>query len=360
MRSKIFSIIILLCFQINASAQLKPGFDWQEYHDMFILCIKNFYKHEASILPDPAPYHLVYESPYIGLDNKWQLYVHNDQPLAAISLRGTTASAESWLANFYSAMIPARGTIRLNKERRYDYSFAVHPNAAVHAGWALCALALSDDILPKMDSLYRAGIKDFYITGHSQGGALSTLLTAYLKELQAAGKLPADIQIKNYASASPKVGNEYFAHEYKIKTADFGAFNVVNVEDWVPQTFITVQKPEDYNAVSIFQNFQNGAVNGSIIQRLLMKTLYKKVKKPLNKAQKRFEKYFGKYIHKQIIKYLPELEMPAYFHSSHYIAAPHVIPMIGELRQNTDGLPLMHFHNASSYYNLILQNLKSP
>lgn len=355
--SGIFILIVL--FTNNVKAQLKPGFDWQEYHDLFILCMKNFYPRESKDLPEPADFKLTYSSAPMGLDNKWQLYIHHSKPLAAISIMGTSAAPESWIANYYSAMIPAKGVIKLNKEKTIDYSFANHPSAAVHAGWAVCALSLANDILFKIDSLYKKGIKNFYVTGHSQGGALSTLITAYLMELQINEKLPKDIYFKNYASASPKPGNEYFAHDYKLKTSEYGAFNVVNVDDWVPQTFITVQKLEDFNRINIFKSFEEDSGNASLLKRIFMNRLYKKVRNPLNKAQRRYEKYFGNYIFKQVKNYLPELEMPDYFHSTYYIAAAHVIPMQGE-PDTTEDLPLMHFHGPKAYYKLILENLRTP
>jgi len=47
-------------------------------------------------------------------------------------------------------------------------------------GWLLSTAYLSKDILPKIDSMYKSGIKDFILMGHSQGGAINFLLTAHL------------------------------------------------------------------------------------------------------------------------------------------------------------------------------------
>lgn len=368
--NKLFLMKYLIAFFISitgfisAEAQIKKGFDWKEYHDMFILCMKNFYAFEAGGLPEPDVFKLTYSSPSMGLDNKWELYTHHSEPIAAISIRGTSANDESWLANFYSAMIPARGTLQLSDSAIFNYSFSNHPQAAIHSGWAISVLSLSEDILYKIDSLYKKGIHQFFITGHSQGGAISTLLTAYLQQLQLQGRLSKNIILKNYASASPKPGNEYFSHDFKLKNETYGAFNVVNVDDWVPQTFLTVQRVEDYPEINIFKSFENSIDNASLLKRVFMNSLYKKLKKPLNKSQKQYQKYFGKYIYKEVKKHLPQLIMPEYFPSAYYTAAAHVIPMQGNeeyyKKHPVAEAGLMNFHNTQAYYDLILKKLNTP
>lgn len=88
-------------------------------------------------------------------------------------MRGTTEKPESWLANFYAAMVPAKGEIKLNDTEIFRYQLATNPKAAVHIGWLLGMAYLSKEIAPKIDSLCKTGIKEFLIMGHSQGGAIS-------------------------------------------------------------------------------------------------------------------------------------------------------------------------------------------
>ncbi|HPN72156.1 MAG TPA: hypothetical protein PLZ32_21680, partial [Saprospiraceae bacterium] len=72
--------------------------------------------------------------------------------------------------------------------------------------------------MPKIDSLYKTGTKEFLIMGHSQGGAIAYLMTSYLYNLQQLGQLPIDIKFKTYCSAAPKPGNLYYAYEYEAMT----------------------------------------------------------------------------------------------------------------------------------------------
>ncbi len=58
----------------------------------------------------------------------------------------------------------------------------------------------------------KAGIRNFYLLGHSQGAAINFLVTAHLRHLQKTGRIPADVRFKSYRSAAPKPGNLYFAY----------------------------------------------------------------------------------------------------------------------------------------------------
>src|SRR5690606_37934119 len=109
------------------------------------------------------------------------------------SVRGTTEKAESWLANFYAAMVPAKGELHLSNDDIFKYNLASNPKAAVHVGWLLGTAILSKEIVPKIKEQYQKGTKSILITGHSQGGAICYLLTSYLYSLQLSGELPKDI-----------------------------------------------------------------------------------------------------------------------------------------------------------------------
>ena len=151
----------------------------------------------------------------MGLENRWDLWISSDS-VAAISIRGSVAKALSWMANFYAGMVPAQGSLTLGDTIRYKLTD--NQAAAVHAGWLTSTLFLAADILPKIDSCHNAGIKDFIVTGHSQGGAISFILTTLLYQKQEENKIPADIRFKTYCSAAPKPGNTQFAYEYENMT----------------------------------------------------------------------------------------------------------------------------------------------
>ena len=83
----------------------------------------------------PDSYAFNYRSPQIAFDNIWDLWFHKTQPIAVISVRGTIRTGASFLANFYAAMIPAKGEIALEDDLTFQYELAQNPKAAVHVGW---------------------------------------------------------------------------------------------------------------------------------------------------------------------------------------------------------------------------------
>lgn len=99
-----------------------------------------------------------------------------------INYRGSTANMFSWVENCYSAMIPAKGTIKVN-DSLHKYAFSVDQKSDVNAGYALTIVILSDKILEQIRNLNQKGIYDIIITGHSQGGALATMTRGYLENL---------------------------------------------------------------------------------------------------------------------------------------------------------------------------------
>ena len=109
-----------------------------------------------------------------------------------------------------------------------------------------------------MDSLLFAqidrGKKEFFITGHSQGGALAYLLTAHLLIMQENGIIPSDVRFKTYCSAAPKPGNLYFAYYYEKMTQQGWAYNTVNALDWVPESPFSIQTVNDFNAINPFRD----------------------------------------------------------------------------------------------------------
>ena len=217
MKTHLILLSLLLCITLSAQ-QLKPGFDKEEYRDLMHISARttanpNYFKD----FPESTSFKMLYQSEAIGLDNLWDLW-KNDKQVAVISIRGTTLKLESWLANFYAAMVPAKGSLKLNDDEIFNYQLAKNPKAAVHIGWLVSTAFLSKEIVPKIDSLYKTGTKEFLIMGHSQGGAIAYLMTSYLYNLQQLGQLPIDIKFKTYCSAAPKPGNLYYAYEYEAMT----------------------------------------------------------------------------------------------------------------------------------------------
>lgn len=280
-------------------------------------------------LPAPASFHRVYRSQETGLKFAWDLWT-NEQHQAVLNVRGSTKDRESWMANFYSAMVPAKGELVLSKTETFSYELSSDPKASVHTGYLLSVAFLSKDIVPKIDSLYHKGTKNIFITGHSQGGGVCYLLTAHLYHLQKLGKIPADIRFKTYCTAAPKPGNLYFAYSYEAMTQGGWAYNVVNTADWVPEVPFSVQTVNDFNTVNPFSGAKKAIKKQKGGKKLLIKYIYKQLSKHPLKAQKKYEKFLGRFLYKGIKKELPDFQEPVYAHDNNYVRTGHTIVLLAD------------------------------
>lgn len=310
-----------------AFCQLSPGFNRQEYVDLMKVSAQFGDSGYAAKLPPPEGYKILYRSPVMGLDNRWDLW-RTSNGIPVISIRGTTAKEISWTANFYAAMVPASGEMQLSSSEKFQYKLAESERAAVHVGWLTCTGFLVKDMLPKIDSCYKAGNRAIYIVGHSQGGAIAFLLNAYLHSLQKQNILPADLQIKTYCSAAPKPGNLYFAFEYEAMTQQGWAFNVVNAADWVPQTPFSVQTVDDFATINPFTGAKGFIKKQGWPKRWALNYAYGRMTTPSRKARKNYKKFLGNFVSKSIKKYLPGYQPPAYFNSNDYVRTGTTITLL--------------------------------
>lgn len=367
MRSKksfTWTLLFTLLFTVPLFGQkLKPGFDKEEYRElMYISARTGAMSSEYYInIPEPENFKMVYRSVTMGLDNLWDLWTDHHHT-AVISIRGTTDKPESWVNNFYAAMVPAKGELKLSPTDVFKYELASNPKAAVHVGWLLSTAYLSKDILPKLDSLYKTGTKNILIMGHSQGGAIAFLLTSYLYSLQHQNLIPSDIRFKTYCSAGPKPGNLYYAYEYEAMTREGWAYNVVNAADWVPETPMSIQTLNDYNRTNPFVNAKAIIKQQKLAQRIALRHVFNKLDKPTRKAQKNYEKYLGKMTSKLVTKSLVEFNPPHYYKSNHYVRTGVTIVLLPDAAyyalfpEDPKTLFVHHFHQAYLY--LLDKNIK--
>lgn len=312
---RIFAAMMLAC-----SVQAGYGqFDAVEYLDLVDVSRSTHARDSSS--PSrrglTRTYMRLYRSPEMGLLNRWELWMRDDGA-AVISLRGTVQQQASWLENFFAAMLPAAGTIRVDDTTAFEYRLSADPAAAVHAGWLLGLAHLAPDIVPRLDSLCRQGIRRVIIFGHSQGGALACLLTSYLHYQKTAGRLPVDLFVKTYASASPKPGNTYYAYDYEHITAEGRGFTVVNTADWVPETPGSVQTFGDLRPDSPLGDAETLLGRQPWPVRPVLRSVYRKLRKSPERTLAMFQRNFGHRIHRQIRKFLPHLPEPAYAATYHY------------------------------------------
>jgi hypothetical protein len=313
--------IAVLCFSFPARTQdtrLHPGFIKEEYLELLKVSSRQGDTLYNAALPAPQRFHRVYRSPVMGLDNRWELWLAPDST-AAISIRGTTRKQDSWIENLYAAMVPATGSLQLSRDFKFDYSLSTHPRAAVHAGWMIGTAFISRDLLPRLDSLQQAGIRDVLIIGHSQGGAIACLLSAYLAELQTAGRISNRIRFKTYASAAPKAGNLYFAYDLENKYKGGWAFNVVNGADWVPEAPFSIQTLNDFNPSNPFTQVDAALKKLPFTKRIAARYVYNNLRKPTDKARRKFQRFLGKSVGGEVRKYLPEFVVPDFFPSCNYV-----------------------------------------
>ena len=275
-------------------------------------------------LPAPKSFRRAYRSQEMGLQFCWDLWTSENQQ-AVLNVRGSTKDQQSWMANLYSAMVPAKGQLNLSKTDTFPYELSSDPKAAVHVGYLLSIAYLSKDMLPKIDSIYNKGIKNIFITGHSQGGGVCYLLTAYLYNLQKHGKIPADIRFKTYCTAAPKPGNLFFAYSYEAMTQEGWAYNVVSTADWVPEVPFGVQTVYDFSTVNPFSGAKKIIKKQKGPKKLILKHVYKQLSKHPLKAQKKYEKFLGRYLYKGIKKELPDFEEPIYTPTNDYVRTGHTI-----------------------------------
>ncbi|CCH00824.1 lipase class 3 [Fibrella aestuarina BUZ 2] len=348
----------------SAPAQsLQSGFDKAEYIELLKVSAQFGDSTYIANFPKPQRFKPVYRAAVVGLDNLWDLWSDGGNT-AVINLRGTTANSASWLANFYAAMVPAKGELQLADNDRFTYHLADNPRAAVHVGWLVGMAFLSRDILPKLDSSYRRGTRNVLIMGHSQGGAIAYLLTAHLYNLQRQGKLPADIRFKTYCSAGPKPGNLYFAYDYEALTQAGWAYNVVNSADWVPEVPFSIQTVNDMNTTNPFAGADQTIKKQPFLKRLVLRKVYNDLSKPALQAQKNYQKYLGNVASRTVKKSLNGYVAPDYYNSNHYVRTGAMVVLLADstyyhrFPDSADKVFTHHFHPPYLY--LAENNLSAP
>lgn len=363
MRQLSFLLLLLCSFTAKTQTILQPGFDPAEYADLLSIAF------HGSSIPDSLEritkkdrYQLEFKSPEVGLKNRWSLYLREDN-IAVINIRGTVKNATSWSANFYAPMIAATGSLQLNDSTVFTYQLAENPGAAVHAGWTIALGHLAPTITENILSLYKnKGVRQFIISGHSQGGAIAFLTRSYLHYEQQKGSIPKDIVLKTYCSAAPKPGNQNYAYDFDFITRGGWALTVVNAYDWVPESPFSIQTLNDFNPANPMADIKNILKQQKFLLRVAGNTVYNKLERKPRKAQRKYEKYLGEKLFKMgIRKALPQLKEPEYIHSSNYMRAGTPVILMPDVtyRQKFpgDGKDKAFIHHLYSAYSYLLKQV---
>ncbi len=342
---------------------LQPGFNKAEYAELLRVSahqVDTSRWHHYNI-SQPTDFTLAYRSPITGLDNRWDLWVNKEHTIATISLRGTTASSVSWLENFYAAMVPAKGELQLNDSTTFKYQLADNDKAAVHVGWLVGLSSMANGITSKIDSCYKTGIHNFYILGHSQGGAIAYLLTSYLHYQQQNSAIPKDITFKTYCSAAPKPGNLFYAYDYESYTTNGWAYNVVNSADWVPQTPIAIQTLDDFNTTNPFVNAKAIIRKMKFPGNIILRHAFNRLNRTTRKGRDTYQKYLGNVVYKFVRKTLPQLKKPDFYQSMQYERAGNYIVLNANAeyyKKFPDSDKKIFIHHNFDAYLFLLQKLQ--
>jgi pimeloyl-ACP methyl ester carboxylesterase len=303
----------------NLVAQLRPGYNFDEAREFLKINFQFIDSIYLDSVPAPQRFYHTYRSPDLGFDNSVDFWRSDDTEIGCLSFRGTTGSFESWASNFYSSMIPAKGQIQLPNGFQYNYCFAQDSLAAVHEGWTISIAYMWQQIDSLVEDFVAQGGRDLVIAGHSQGGALATMVSAQFQQLKLQGKLPEDLRLKTYTVAAPKSGNLFFAYEYEHLTQFGWSFNTVNPLDWVPTTPFTVTTTRDFNRINPFANAMKSMNGLPMLPQMYLKHAFRKMDRPTRKSHKRFEKYLGNRLKRMLLKKKEGLVIPKSVKSFAYV-----------------------------------------
>lgn len=313
-------------------------------------------------IPEPHGWHMVFQSRETPLFNRWALWIGPDST-GLISIRGTVMKTASWLENFYAALVPAHGSLRLDDSTRFSYRLASLPGAAVQAGWLLALAGLAPSILSQIRDWNSRGVRNFLIAGHSQGAAIACMLRSYLYYLPPT-ELPEGIRFKTYESAAPKPGNRVYADDFDFITRGGWAFRVVNTDDWVPGSPLSLQTLGDFNPANPFAGIPGSLRKMNFLARIYLGYTFRVLNRSSTRSARKFRKVLGHRVFRQIRRILPGFREPGYSASMDYAAAgdPIILPPYPGYEKDFrfKGHNVFVYHSLQAYYELLIHDYQLP
>lgn len=242
-------------------AKISPGFDFDEMRTLLEIAQQAYVgippTPGAPPVPDP-PSNWQLDTSYTPsgptvLSNFWQVWNNQDQPNQyAIAIRGTVQTAPSILEDLLFPLMKARVSLSLEAcglSTDLDLFLARDEGdsavvAGVHVGFTLGLLSI---LFTTNKPLFLTLLElpadaEIYITGHSQGASVATLLTSFVRHSSLLSKLYSSRVYKTYVFAQAQPGNDHYAYDYdQVGSVPGYAFTAASTQDWVPQVPFTLQ-----------------------------------------------------------------------------------------------------------------------
>ncbi len=251
---------------------LQPGFDFNEARAMIALSQAIYDSPSPTPVQPPSPQSVGWSKvdslspgkPTL-LDNFWQVWKNdNNSSQYAIVVRGTVETAPSILADLLFPLVDARMDLAITVGgTKYDIPFHLARDeagsaviAGTHLGFTLSLLLmLTTTDRPLLSTLAFLAAKkalgediEIYITGHSQGASIATLLTSFVRHASGVFAPIAKPEYKSYVFAPAKSGNDHYGYDYDFIAGVKGlGWTVVSTQGWVPQVPFTLEGPWDIN-----------------------------------------------------------------------------------------------------------------
>ena len=193
---------------------------------------------KETVIPDP-------------FDNAWALWRKQDAGanVYAIVIRATIPKDVSILEDILADSVAANGALDLGGGKFLPLQLAGKDvaGAAVHSGfvWGMAVLLFHQE-LGILGHLEPMAAGDIFITGHSQGAAIATLMHSFFVYAAAASDPKyawlKGRSFKSYVFAQPKPGNWQYAMDLARLAGNAGAPHTINnALDWVPQVPFALQ-----------------------------------------------------------------------------------------------------------------------
>lgn len=319
-------------------------------------------------------------------NNGWQFWQKGQSDVYAIVIRGTESNRQSISQDAIATSISANAILEVGTAddgKRYwlPLVLASTPQAETDLGFTYGAATLlfhrDDGILATLRERNPKPGSKIFITGHSQGAAIATLVHAYIHhainetEHATLGRLNPDghglagksYSLKSYLFAQPKPGNSEFALDFaRIAGSSQAAYVINNNLDWVPKVPLALQGPSE-----VYDELYDSARDGrGLVERVISSNLLKFAMWGVKRLRS-----FGAGVsqgitddpfiafsrdglnHQAFVPVDHSKSRPEAF-SLNYSAAGNLIPVFGEYGVSNDW---MHQHHGTTYRSLVEKQL---